>query len=34
MVSAPPFQINNSHLVLTMVTSAKISSWHLDWAIQ
>ena len=34
MLSEPEFQKCSGHLVLAMVTTARNSSWPLDWPIQ
>ena len=34
VLSAPEFQQRSGHLLLAMVTTARYSSWPLDWPIQ
>lgn len=34
LISAPSFQKGSAHLLLAMVTTARHSSWPLDWCIQ
>jgi mRNA interferase MazF len=34
VISGPDFQLGSAHVLLAMITTAKRSSWPLDWPIQ
>ncbi|MFM7464001.1 MAG: type II toxin-antitoxin system PemK/MazF family toxin [Cyanobium sp.] len=34
VISSPSFQRGSAHVLLAMITTAKRSSWPLDWPIQ
>ncbi|MCX5954574.1 MAG: type II toxin-antitoxin system PemK/MazF family toxin [Cyanobacteria bacterium] len=34
VISEPSFQLGSAHVLLAMITSAKRSSWPLDWPLQ